>query len=120
MQGAAAGRQADGRPCPNTVKRADPEAAAREILAGADDCAAGRTAFGSKKTKPGGQTASKDPNITDLETSISNRLGLKVQIIHKGDKGGEVRISYATLEQLDEIARRLSKTPDGLSECCAD
>ena len=40
------------------------------------------------KKKPGGKPA-KDPNIADLETSISNRLGLKVQIIHKGDKGGD-------------------------------
>jgi ParB family chromosome partitioning protein len=36
-------------------------------------------------------------------------LGLKVQVIHKGKKGGQVRISYKTLEQLDEINRRLSK-----------
>ena len=48
-----------------------------------------------------------DPNITDLESAVSNRLGLKVQISHKGDKGGDVRISYRTLEQLDELVRRL-------------
>jgi ParB family chromosome partitioning protein len=64
----------------------------------------------AKKAKPGGQKP-KDPNITDLETSVSNKLGLKAQITHRGDKGGEVRISYATLEQLDEIIRRLSKSP---------
>ena len=45
------------------------------------------------QSKPGGKPA-KDPNIADLEASISNQLGLKVQIIHKGDKGGEIRISY--------------------------
>jgi ParB family chromosome partitioning protein len=61
------------------------------------------------KKKPGGK-ASPDPNIKDLETNISNRLGLKVQVIHKGDKGGEIRISYKTLEQLDELTRRLSKS----------
>jgi ParB family chromosome partitioning protein len=37
-------------------------------------------------------------------------LGLKIQIIHKGDKGGEVRIAYSSLEQLEEITRRLSKS----------
>ena len=42
-----------------------------------------------------------------MEASISKRLGLKVQVIHKGDKGGEIRVSYKTLEQLDDIARRL-------------
>ena len=85
----------------------DPEAAAWDILSGKMTVrqAEQRT---PKKAKPGGKPA-RDPNIADLETSISNQLGLKVQIIHKGDKGGDVRISYATLEQLDEITRRLSR-----------
>lgn len=85
----------------------DPEAAAWEILRGGMTVreAEHRSA---KKRKPGGKAA-KDPNIAALETSISNQLGLKVQILHKGDKGGEVRISYASLEQLDEITRRLSR-----------
>jgi ParB family transcriptional regulator, chromosome partitioning protein len=51
-----------------------------------------------------------DPNIRDLESRLSNALGLRVQVMHKGSKGGEVRISYKTLEQLDEINRRLSKS----------
>ena len=54
--------------------------------------------------------AQRDPNIADLESSISNSLGLKVQIVHNVDKGGdkgEVRIAYTSLEQLDEIVRRL-------------
>ena len=85
----------------------DPEAAAWEILRG------GMTVRQAeqrsvKKVKPGGKPA-KDPNVAALETSISNNLGLKTQIIHKGDKGGEVRISYSSLEQLDEITRRLSR-----------
>ena len=36
--------------------------------------------------------------------------GLKVQIIHKGNKGGDIRISYKTLEQFDDLIRRLSKS----------
>jgi ParB family chromosome partitioning protein len=89
------------------LSAADPEAAAQEILSGKMTVrqAEQRTAKGAK---PGGKPA-KDPNIADLEASISNQLGLKTQIIHKGDKGGEVRISYASLEQLDEITRRLSR-----------
>ena len=84
----------------------DPEAARQGNPGRRNDRAAGRTAFG-RRNKPGGKPA-KDPNIADLEASISNSLGLKVQIIHKGDKGGEVRISYTSLEQLDEITRRLN------------
>ena len=85
----------------------DPEAAAWDILSGKMTVrqAEQRSA---KKSKRGGKVA-KDPNIADLESSISNNLGLKVQIIHKGDKGGDVRISYASLEQLDEITRRLNR-----------
>jgi ParB family transcriptional regulator, chromosome partitioning protein len=37
---------------------------------------------------------------------LSDASGLKVVISHK-DKGGEVRIAYRTLEQLDELCRRL-------------
>jgi len=89
------------------LSEADPIARARELIEGALTVRQAEQRSVSKK-KPGGKAA-KDPNISDLEASISNRLGLKVQIIHKGDKGGEMRISYKSLEQLDELTRRLSK-----------
>lgn len=89
------------------LSAADPEAAAREILAG--QMTVRQAEHRSlKKAKSSGKPV-KDPNIADLEASISNRLGLKLHIIHKGDKGGEVRIGYSSLEQLDEITRRLSR-----------
>jgi ParB family transcriptional regulator, chromosome partitioning protein len=89
------------------LSEADPEARARELIEGALTVRQAEQRSVLKK-KPGGKPA-KDPNIADLEASISNRLGLKIQIIHKGDKGGEMRISYKSLEQLDELTRRLSK-----------
>ena len=67
----------------------DPEARARELIAG-EMTVRQAEQRSVKKKKPGGKAA-KDPNIKDLETSISNRLGLKVQIVHKGDKGGKSR-----------------------------
>lgn len=85
----------------------DPEAAAWDILSGKMTVRQAEQRA-PKKAKLGGKPA-RDPNIVDLETSISNQLGLKVQIIHKGDKGGDVRISYSSLEQLDEITRRLTR-----------
>jgi len=88
------------------LSEADPITRARELIEGA--MTVRQAEQRSVKKKPGGKPA-KDPNISDLEASISNRLGLKVQIIHKGDKGGEMRISYKSLEQLDELTRRLSK-----------
>jgi ParB family chromosome partitioning protein len=69
---------------------ADPEARARELIAG--EMTVRQAEQRSKPKKPGGKLA-KDPNIADLEASISNRLGLKVQIVHKGDKGGEMKIA---------------------------
>ena len=89
------------------LSEADPEARARELIEGA--LTVRQAEQRSVKKKLGGKPA-KDPNISDLETSVSNRLGFKVQIVHKGDKGGEMRISYKSLEQLDELTRRLSKS----------
>lgn len=51
----------------------------------------------------------KDADTAALEQSLADALGLKVEIRHKGTKG-EVRIAYRTLEQLDEICQRLTRT----------
>jgi ParB family chromosome partitioning protein len=48
----------------------------------------------------------KDADTLALEKLLSDASGLKVMISHK-DKGGEVRIAFRTLEQLDELCRRL-------------
>jgi ParB family chromosome partitioning protein len=50
----------------------------------------------------------KDADTKALETSLSNILGLTVQILHKGSTGGELKIAYRTLEQLDDLIQRLS------------
>jgi len=85
---------------------ADPEARAKEIIAGALNV---RQAEQRSHTKTGviHKRVVEDPNVKSLEDNISNVLGLKVKILHKGDKGGEVRISYKSLEQLDDLIRRL-------------
>ena len=87
----------------------DPEARARELIEGA--LTVRQAEQRSPKKKPGGKPAA-DPNITELEASISRALGLKTHITHKVDKKGdkgEVRVAYSSLEQLDEIVRRLSR-----------
>jgi ParB family chromosome partitioning protein len=48
----------------------------------------------------------KDSDTRALEESLSAALGLIVTIDAKGE-GGAVRIAYRTLEQLDDIAKRL-------------
>jgi len=49
----------------------------------------------------------RDADTQALESDISGLLGLEVQIMDRGG-AGEVRISYATLEQLDDLCRRLT------------
>ncbi|MAK65231.1 MAG: chromosome partitioning protein ParB [Maricaulis sp.] len=65
---------------------------------------------GGVETKSAGKPASsgdKDADTRALEADIASRLGLNVDIRH-GAKGGEIRVQYKTLEQLDDVCRRLS------------
>lgn len=52
--------------------------------------------------------AGKDPDTLALEKLLSDSIGMKVLISHK-DRGGEIRISYRSLEQLDDLCRRLKQ-----------
>ncbi|MCO5161484.1 MAG: ParB/RepB/Spo0J family partition protein [Mesorhizobium sp.] len=52
--------------------------------------------------------AEKDPDTLALEQLLSDVTGLKVSVNHR-DKGGDVRIAYKTLEQLDDLCRRLQR-----------
>lgn len=49
----------------------------------------------------------KSADTRALEQSLSAALGLDVTITEKGGAAGEVKISYKTLEQLDDVIRRL-------------
>ena len=51
--------------------------------------------------------ADKDVDTEALESDLARVLGLKVDI-RQGIKGGELRIRYGDLEQLDELCRRLT------------
>ncbi|PSJ62135.1 ParB/RepB/Spo0J family partition protein [Pseudaminobacter soli (ex Li et al. 2025)] len=48
----------------------------------------------------------KDADTLALEKLLSDVTGMRVAIAHKA-KGGELRIGYKTLEQLDDLCRRL-------------
>ena len=68
----------------------------------------------SKADKTGGKfeikpADDKDVDTKALEMDLQRALGLAVDIRHVNGKGGEVRIKYAQLEQLDEICRLLSR-----------
>jgi len=48
----------------------------------------------------------KDPDTRALEQALEDVLGLTVAIEHRGS-AGELRIRYASLDQLDQLCRRL-------------
>jgi ParB family transcriptional regulator, chromosome partitioning protein len=58
--------------------------------------------------KPAALRHEKDSDTLALERTLSDALGLDVAINHKGG-GGQVRIVYKTLEQLEEICRLLER-----------
>ena len=48
----------------------------------------------------------KDADTLALEKLLSDSMGMRVMVNHK-NRGGELRIQYRSLEQLDEICRRI-------------
>ncbi len=68
---------------------------------------ADKVSGGKLETKSAGED--KDVDTKALELDLQRALGLDVDIRHVNGKGGEVRIKYAQLEQLDEICRLLSR-----------
>ncbi|GBE43294.1 chromosome-partitioning protein ParB [bacterium BMS3Bbin10] len=66
---------------------------------------------GAPRSGGAARKSSGDADVRAAERQLSDALGLKVSIITgKGEKG-ELRIAYSTLEQLDDVRRRLLKPP---------
>lgn len=93
----------------------DPEALASQILAKGLSVR-DTEALVRKGAAPAARTASaasggdaKDADTLALENDLAEVLGLSVQIADRGGTG-ELKISYKTLEQLDDLCRRLSRT----------
>jgi len=60
------------------------------------------------KPKQAQSTPEKDTDTLALERLMTNTIGMIVSIDHKA-KGGELRVAYRSLEQLDELCRRLKQ-----------
>ncbi|SDB22792.1 ParB/RepB/Spo0J family partition protein [Bauldia litoralis] len=86
----------------------DPEAVARRIVEAGMSVREAEALVETDRRKPGGKApaAAKDADTRALEKALSDALGLTVAINH-GKGGGEVRIRYKTLEQLDGVCHRL-------------
>lgn len=94
----------------------DPQALAEQVIrAGMNvrqtEALVRRAAEGPLKPKGRGKPAAfsggRDEDIAALEQDLLDVLGLNVSIAYKGDGAGEVVLRYASLEQLDDICRRL-------------
>ena len=65
------------------------------------------TATPSRQGGPRGR-AQKDPDTRAVERALEDVLGLRVSVEHRG-AGGELRIRYRSLDQLDGLCRRLKE-----------
>jgi ParB family chromosome partitioning protein len=96
------------------VSTSDPAGLARTIVAkGMSVRDAERLAQNDIKAQndprpPGARKDDKDSDTLALERTLTDTLGLDVSIAHKGS-GGQVRIAYKSLEQLEEICRLLER-----------
>jgi ParB family chromosome partitioning protein len=60
-----------------------------------------------QRSQPAKTPPVKDADTRALEQELEARLGLKLDIRHKSDGKGEIRIAYTSLEQLDALCRKL-------------
>lgn len=75
----------------------------RDIERMAQDEARGET----KSAVPARPKPEKDSDTRAVEKALEEALGLSVVIQHRANGGGEMRIGYKTLEQLEALCRRL-------------
>ena len=64
----------------------------------------------ASKSKPA-KRASKNADTRAAEAELSEALGLGVKIHSGRGEAGELRIRYATLEQLEDVRHRLMRRP---------
>lgn len=96
----------------------DPEALTKEIVS--RGLSVRQAEERAKQAKPGSsndsgratRSAAKpvDADLAALERQLGDILGLKVQVLHKG-QGGSVTLHYSSLDQLDMVCQRLSGEP---------
>lgn len=92
------------------VGRDDAEQLAREIVKRAMsvrdvEAMIQKRGKGAAKRKPA--ASGKDADLRAAERELADALGLGVQIVSGRGEKGELRISYATLEQYEEVRKRL-------------
>ena len=90
----------------------DPEGLARQVLAeglNVREAEALARRAQAPARRPAPVPPAKDADTRALEEDLSEALGLRVEINDNGG-AGEVRVRYGSLEQLDELCRRLTRS----------
>lgn len=93
------------------LSAADPEALARKIVQRGMSVREAEQAAKEEGARvnaaPNKKSEKKDADTRLLEGDLSAALRMPVTIVPKGKRGGELRIAYRTLEDLDELCRML-------------
>ncbi len=63
----------------------------------------------SAETKPKVQKASTNRDVMALQNTLSEKLGASVSISAKANGAGTLKINYNSLDQLDEIIKKISR-----------
>ncbi len=92
------------------LNAADPAGLAREIVRRGLNVRQAERLAQAGKTARRGAAPVKDADTVALERDLANLLGLKVTVSF-APRGGALTIHYRTLEQLDEVLRRLHHNP---------
>jgi ParB family chromosome partitioning protein len=97
------------------INQPDPETVARDIVEKGLNVRQVEklrhdTANAGKQKPKSSAKARKDADIAALEKRLSDALGLVVEITDRGRAGGVLGIKYRTLDQLDEVVRRLERS----------
>ena len=89
----------------------DPAALAKRIVEEGMTVRSAETLAQATISEPHGRAKAakpdKDADTRALEKRLSDALGLSVEIRHKPNGSGEMRLGYANLDQLDDVIRRL-------------
>lgn len=92
----------------------DPETLAKKVIAGdlsvrATEALVKKANLPPQTSEPKPKAATKDADTRALEDDLSAATGVKVTLAHKPDgESGLMTLKYDTLEQLDDLCRKLS------------
>ncbi len=90
------------------LSHANPEIAAKMVIDRGLNVRQAEALVTNRGSPPPKEALDKDPETAAVERDLTERLGLRVDISFDG-RGGQLRLSYKTLDQLDTLIALLSR-----------